>query len=142
MYQYKQMGDKYVVSLRNRAEITGTLAAFCVEKKITAGTIVGLGAVSELTLRFFSPRLKKYMDKTFHEQLEISNLIGNISTLDGCTYLHMHIVAGRSDFSSVGGHLLSAVVNGAGEFVIEDLGGRIERTFYHEIGLSLYDFDK
>lgn len=142
-YEYKKTGDgHYVVSVGNREEVMEALTEFCREKGITLGAIYGIGAVNEVTLRFFNPTTKRYEDKTFNEQMEIANLTGNVSTLDGETYLHVHITLGRSDFSALAGHLLSARIHGAGEFVVEDMDDRLERTLSPEVGLNLYDFTK
>lgn len=142
MYSYKKIGDRYIVSIDNHEEIGGALMAFCEEKGIKAGSISGIGAISELTLRFFNPETKAYEDKTFCEQMEISNLTGNISTMDGKVYLHLHITVGRSDYSALAGHLLSATLNGAGEFVVEDYGEVVERAYNSELGLNCYKFDE
>ena len=73
--------------------------------------------------------------------MEISNLIGNISTKDGELYLHIHATFGRRDYTCIGGHLMSAVLNGACELVVEDFGkGTVGRKFDPETGLNLYDF--
>ena len=141
-YTFKQFGNKYVLSIKNRSEIVKTLQTFCIDQKIKSGTIIGLGAIDEVTLRFFNPDTKKYVDKTFNEQLEITNLTGNISTMDGKEYLHIHITLGRADYTALAGHLLSATLKGAGEFVIEAFDGEVERTFCPAIGLNLYDFEK
>lgn len=140
MYTYKQIGNKYVVSIQNRTEITKAITAFSEEHDIKAGAIYGLGAVDEATLRFFNPATKQYVDKTFSEQMEISNLTGNISQKDGKAYIHLHITLGRSDYTTLSGHLLTAVINGAGEFVIEKFDGEVDRYFDENIGLNLYKF--
>lgn len=142
MYTYKQMGNKYVVSIQNRAEIVKALNAFCEERSIQSGTIYGIGAIDELILRFFNPQTKQYVDKTYQEQMEIANLTGNISQMDGKTYLHLHITVGRSDYSALAGHLLSATLNGAGEFVVEDFGTSVTRVYVPEIGLNCYKLDE
>ena len=142
MYTYKQIGNKYVVSIQNRAEIVKALNAFCEERGIQSGTIYGIGAIDELILRFFNPQTKQYVDKTFQEQMEIANLTGNISQMDGKTYLHLHITVGRSDYSALAGHLLAAKLNGAGEFVVEDFGTPVTRVYVPEIGLNCYKLDE
>jgi len=129
------------LSLDNHSKVMESLRAFCKEKGILSGSISGIGAVSEMTLRFFSPSTKLYEDRTFCEQMEIANLTGNISLMDGEPYLHIHITAGRSDFTTLSGHLLEAKLNGAGEFVIYDLHSHaVGRTFNPELGLNCYDF--
>ncbi len=142
MYTYKQIGNKYVVSIQNRAEIVKVLNTFCDERGIKSGTIYGIGAIDELTLRFFNPHTKKYIDKTFQEQMEIANLTGNISQMNEKPYLHLHITVGRSDYSALAGHLLAATLNGAGEFVVEDFGTSITRVYVPEIGLNCYELDE
>lgn len=87
-------------------------------------------------------KTKAYDDKTFREQMEISNLTGNISSMNEQVYLHLHITVGRSDYSALAGHLLSAIQNGAGEFVVEDYSERISRTYNPDLGLNIYDFER
>lgn len=142
MYSYKKIGNKYIVSINNHTEIVKALNAFYKEKGILSGSINGIGAIGELTLRFFNPKTKAYDDKTFREQMEISNLTGNISSMNEQVYLHLHITVGRSDYSALAGHLLSAIQNGAGEFVVEDYSERISRTYNPDLGLNIYDFER
>lgn len=138
LYSYKQFGNKYVVSVMNHVEVAAAITAFCDEHGIKAGSVEGIGAVNSATLRFFNPETKKYVDRTFNGQMEIANLTGNVSTLDGKTYIHLHIILGCSDYTALAGHLLSAMLSGAGEFVIEKYDGVIDRYFDEEIGLNMY----
>ena len=142
MYKYTQVSDtKYVLSLDNHVEIMTALAAFCKECDIYAGAVYGLGAISEATFRFLDPATKQYVDKTFAEQMEITNLTGNISLKDGEVYLHVHVTAGRRDYTCVGGHLLQARINGACELVVENFEDSfLGRRFDEETGLNLYEF--
>ena len=140
MYTFKQIGDIYIVSIDNHQEIVGALSAFCEEQGIKCGLIEGLGAVNTATLRFLDPATKKYVDKTFDEQMEIASLVGNISEKDGEVYLHIHVTLGRRDYTVVGGHLLCATVNGACELAVKKLAGSVGRRFDEETGLNLYRF--
>lgn len=140
LYTYKQFGNKYVISIQNHAEITKAITAFVKEQDIKSGTIVGLGAVNEATLRFFDPATKEFVDKTFSEQMEITNLTGNISQKDGKHYIHMHVTLGRNDYTALAGHFLTAKINGAGEFVIESFDGTVDRYHDEDTGLNLYKF--
>ena len=140
MYKYKEVKDNaFVLSLDNHVEVSAALMAFCKEKGILAGNITGLGAVSEATFRFLDPSTMKYVDKTFAEQMEITNLTGNISMKDGAPYLHLHITASRRDYTCIGGHLLSARINGACELYVESFPDvEIGRYPDPETGLNLY----
>lgn len=150
MYKYKKvnvaspLGDwneRYVLSIDNHEEIMAALADFCKKKKIKAGDITGIGAISEATFRFLDPATKQYVDKVFEEQMEITNLTGNISSKDGEVYLHVHLTCSRRDYTCVGGHLLKARINGACELLVTDFGlTSVGRRFDPETGLNLYDF--
>ncbi len=141
-YTCKSFGQKYVVSVKYKSEVVTALTQFCEDHAITAGTISGIGAVNEATLRYFDSKQEKYVEKTFNEQMEVLNVTGNISLLeDSSLYLHIHIVLGRNDFSAVAGHLGSAVINGAGEFIIEPLNGNLRKVKYYDTRLNLFDLE-
>lgn len=142
MYEYKQFGNQYVIRLNKGAEIVKSLDEFCTEHKIILGKISGLGAINKVTMRFFNPATKKYVDKTIEKPMEITSLIGNISTQDGKTYLHLHINVAGDDYVTYGGHLLDATISATGELYVEAIDGKVERTFSEDIGLNLYDFNK
>lgn len=72
--------------------------------------------------------------------MEISNLTGNISVMHDDVYLHIHITLGREDYSALAGHLLSAVINGVGELIIQKMDGKIDRIHNKSRGLNLFDF--
>ena len=61
--------------------------------------------------------------------------------VDDDVYLHLHVTASRRDYTCVGGHLLTALVNGACEIFVEDYGlDGVGRKFDPETGLNLYEF--
>lgn len=140
MYEYKKAEGKYFLSIANHSEISEALAAFCKEMNIMSGEIYGLGAVNKVVLRFLNPATKKYEDLVFNEQMEMSNLTGNISRKDGEVYLHLHATFGRSDCSAIAGHLFTAVISGACELVLIPSEAEIGRKFDEETGLNLYSF--
>lgn len=132
----------YIVSLDNRSNIAEALTDFIQSQNILAGEVTGIGAVSEATLRFFNPSTKKYVDKTFKEQMEVTNISGNISEIEGKPTLHLHITLGREDYTALAGHLLEAKIQGAAEFIIYPLDTRVVKIKNEEIGINLYDFEK
>lgn len=140
MYKFRQKGDTYVVSIDNHQEIAQALAAFCTEQGIFAGEVSGLGAVREATLCILDSASRRYVDKTFTEQMEMAGLVGNISRKDGKAYLHLHATFARADYTIIGGHLRSAVLNGACELVVRKFNLELGRRFDAETGLNLYDF--
>lgn len=142
MYKYLSTKDgRYILSIDNHEEISAALADFCRKKGVRSGIVGGIAAISQATFRFLDPATKTYVDKTFDEQMEITCLAGNISTKDGEVYLHLHVTASRRDYGCIGGHLLTARVNGACELYVEDYGlDGVGRKFDPETGLNLYEF--
>ncbi|MEJ5051948.1 PPC domain-containing DNA-binding protein [Chryseobacterium culicis] len=131
--------DTYLISINDKAEIVAAFTDFCQKKAIKSGRITGLGAVNRAELRFFNPQTKKYVDKTYKEQMEVVNLTGNIAQKDGQLYLHIHVSLGNDQYQGISGHLLTADIRGAGEFYITEDAVVINRKFSDEIGLNLYD---
>ena len=141
MYQFIQEAGHYVLSLDNHVSLMEALTRFCAQEHILSGVIGGLGAINEATFRFLDPATKQYVDKTFSEQMEITNLTGNISEKDGKPYLHVHITASRRDYTCVGGHLLDARINGACELTVDSYPSlKPGRRADEETGLNLYRF--
>lgn len=101
------------------------------------GLINGIGATDRVTIGLFETKLKQYHSKELTGDYEITSLLGNISTMNGEVYLHLHINLADSTYNTFGGHLNSAIIGGVGEFVIEEIEGEIERKFNEEVGLNL-----
>ncbi|HEY0298174.1 MAG TPA: PPC domain-containing DNA-binding protein [Arachidicoccus sp.] len=142
LWTAKKINDTYVLSVNDRASLMDAIMDFVKQNNIKAGSIIGIGAINKATLRRYNPDTQKFIDSTFNEQMEISNLTGNISTKDGAPYLHLHITLGDAYYHAFAGHLLNADIRGAGEFVITTLKGKLKRTFSTAVGLNFYDFDK
>lgn len=138
----RKIDQIYIVSLDNRSNIVEALTDFIQNQNIQAGEVTGIGAVSEATLRFFNPATKKYVDKTFKEQMEVTNISGNVSEIEGKPTLHLHITLGREDYTALAGHLLEAKIQGAAEFIFYPLHTRVVKMKNEEIGINLYDFEK
>lgn len=138
----RKVGHIYIVSLDNHSNIVEGLTDFIQNQNIQAGEVTGIGAVSEATLRFFNPSTKKYVDKTFKEQMEVTNISGNVSEIEGKPTLHLHITLGREDYTALAGHLLEAKIQGAAEFIFYPLNTRVVKMKNEEIGINLYDFEK
>jgi len=135
--KFKKFGSKWVVSINIEEEVVETLKKFCKDNKIKLGTISGIGAVKRATIGFYNLETKKYYPKELDGDYEITSLLGNISTMGGEIYLHLHINLADSTYNTFGGHLNSAIIGGVGEFIIEEIDGEIERGFNKEVGLNL-----
>jgi len=133
----KKTGDTYFVRIDKGEELVQSLDNFCKENQIKLGIIQGIGATSQITVGYFDTKQKKYFSNQFEGDFEIAPLVGNITTMDGKTYLHLHVTFGDKKFGSHSGHLNKAVISATFEGVIMVLDGEMERYHDEEIGLNL-----
>ena len=139
---YKQFAGNFLLRLDKGEEIVATLQDFCSNNSISLGSISGLGAINQATMRFFNTNSKSYEDKTMNKPMEITSLTGNITNMDGNTYLHLHVNAAGADYITYGGHLLSATVSATAEIWINAVNATVERSFNQVVGLNTLDFQK
>ncbi|WP_026478434.1 PPC domain-containing DNA-binding protein [Alkaliphilus transvaalensis] len=139
--EFKQFGNKYILRLDKSEEIVATLKKFCQDQNITLGWVKGIGAVNRVKIGLFETAIKAYHSTILEGDFEITSLLGNISTMKGEVYLHLHINISDNEYKTYGGHLNEGVISATGEFLIESIEGTVERAFNEEAGLNLYHFD-
>ncbi len=137
---FKRFGEKYVIRIDKEEKIVETLTKICVVNEIYAGMISRIGAVSKAKIGLFNSEEKRYFSTELLGDYEITSLNGNISTMNGEIYLHLHINLADEEHKTFGGHLNEAVVSATCEVIIEKIEGSIEREFDEETGLNLLKF--
>lgn len=135
--RYFRTGDTYVIRLDRGEEIVGELTAFCKAQQITLGFVTGIGATDRATIGFFNTAEKQYHSAEMTGDHEILHLYGNITTLQGEVYLHLHISLADQEHRAWGGHLNAAQVSATAEVFITVLDGLCERARDEVIGLNL-----
>lgn len=133
-------GETYIVSINDKAELTGALQDFVEKSNIRTGEVRGIGALNYVKLKFFDPKTKNYDEKEFNEQFELVSAIGNISIVEGKPLIHLHGTMGREDYSALAGHIEKALIRGAGEFYITPMPVEVGKKKNEDIGLNIYDF--
>lgn len=136
---YKKTGSTFILRIDRGEEIVSALKNFCTSQKIALGTVQGIGAASNVVIGLFETATKEYHTTTLSGDHEITSLLGNITTMDGAPYLHLHVTLTDATFLAFGGHLTSAVVSGTCELFIQTIDGTLERRFDSEIGLNVFD---
>ena len=134
---YKKFGDKVFVRVDKGEEIVETLKQVCKKLDIKAGTITGIGATDKAVIGLFDVKAKKYHSTEFVGDHEIAPIHGNISTMNGQIYLHVHANLCNAEHKSFGGHLNSALVSATFECVIDIMHREINREFDEDIQLNL-----
>lgn len=137
---YRRFGDRYVLRIDRGEEVLEQVEKLCRAEGIAVGYAVGLGATDEVTLGLFNTEEKVYHKTTLTGPMEITSLIGNISTMDGETYLHFHINVCNGQMQVLGGHLNACRVSATCEITLTKIEGTVERRFSDDVGLNLYEF--
>ena len=135
--KFKKFGNKWIVRIDKGEEVIQTIKKVCEDNKIKLGSLSGIGATDRATVGLFNTKSKQYQSRELIGDYEITNLSGNISTMNKEVYLHLHITLADKNQQALGGHLSSAIISGTGEIIIEEIEGEIERAFNEEVGLNL-----
>ncbi|HET9501102.1 MAG TPA: PPC domain-containing DNA-binding protein [Marmoricola sp.] len=144
--KYKQVSQvdglrTFVIVLDKGDEAFEQVSAFVREQGITAAGITGVGAGNEVTLGYFDPEIMDYRATDFAEQLELLSMVGDVAAKDGEPTVHAHIVLGRKDSTTIGGHLQRFVVWPTLELVLTESPATLRKKVDPETGLALIDLD-
>lgn len=121
-------------------ETVSGLTEFAKERGLDAASFTAIGAFGAATLGYFDMEEKDYRKIPVHEQVEVLSLVGNIARKeDGEAQVHAHVVLGRSDGATRGGHLLEGRVRPTLEVVLTETPEHLRRRTDEETGLPLID---
>ncbi len=135
----KNMGGAYYIRIDKGEEIVENLKSFCNQFDVQSGLISGLGSVTKAELGLYDLERKEFLKKDFHGIYEIASLNGNISSMNGQPYIHIHAVLSDSECKTYGGHFAMGVVGATCEIIVTPFKNVADRFFSDEIGLNLLD---
>lgn len=121
--------------------VKGLLDRFVVEHRIAAARFTAIGALSAATLGYFDWDAKQYTEIPVSEQVEVLSLIGDVALKDGEPTVHAHLVVGRSDGTTRGGHLMEAHVRPTLELILVESPRHLHKTVDPESGLAVINLD-
>ncbi|HET7035789.1 MAG TPA: PPC domain-containing DNA-binding protein [Thermomicrobiaceae bacterium] len=123
-------------------EVMDVLMTFAREHKLDASHFTAIGAFKSATLGFFDYNTKEYRKIPVNEQVEVLSLIGDITLDDGQPKIHAHVVVGRADGTTRGGHILQATVRPTLEIVLSESPAHLYRKTDPETGLALISIEQ
>ncbi|MDK3257257.1 PPC domain-containing DNA-binding protein [Blastococcus capsensis] len=131
---------QHVLVFEPGEEVVSGLTDWATENQIPGSSFTGVGAFTEATLGYYDLDRQEYDEIPVDGQVEVLVLAGDI-TLDGQGgwKVHGHVVCGRRDGSTVGGHLLRAVVRPTLELVVTASDRHLQRRQDAASGLALID---
>ena len=138
--KYRKFGDTIIVRIDRGEEVTEQVMRIVKLENIRLGSVSAIGSTDSVTAGVFKPTEKKYYPNDFTGDFEIVSLTGNISTMKGKPYVHLHISFADDKGNVFGGHLNSARISATCEMIITVLHGTADRFKSPEVGLNIYDF--
>lgn len=125
-----------VIHFRKGDDFLKEFKEFLKKNRVNSGFFYGLGGFLKAELAFYDLAKKKYLKKKFSGPFEVLSLKGNVAQGEDDIIIHAHVVLGKKDFGTFGGHLLNATVGGTLEINLDE-GGFMERNFDEGTGLNL-----
>ena len=138
---YRIIGDTYVLRLDRGEEVLASLADFARAESIKLARVEGLGAADFVRVSQYDLEKRQLNTREFCEYVEISNLNGSISALDGNPFLHLHITLCDSKLHAYGGHLLECRISATAELFITVLDGAAGRKKTSLFGADIIVFE-
>lgn len=131
----------FLIKLERDEKVLETLTAFCEARGIHSGVLVGIGAVKNAELGYYSLEKQKYFFRIFPEDREVASMQGNIALVEGKPFIHAHAVLSACDetLACVGAHLKEAEVAVTLEVFLTPFPSAVPRYFDETIGLKLLD---
>jgi predicted DNA-binding protein with PD1-like motif len=139
-----EIGGKrtFAVVLASGDKVVSELEDFIKHQRIGAAQITGIGAFSEVTLKYFDWSSKQYQDIPVKEQVEVASLIGDVAVApSGEPTLHIHLVVGKRDGSAMAGHLGNGTVRPTLELIVEESPAHLRKVKDRESGLALIQLE-
>ena len=127
-----------VVFLKGDEALSG-LTDFAIKYNVADAHFTGLGAVSSATTAWLDLSKKMYRPTVTDQQVEVLSLIGDIAAFNGKPIVHMHAILGRSDGSTVGGHVWELNVNPTLEVFVTANAVPLAKRADDASGLKLID---
>lgn len=141
--RHESLGDHqprtYAVVLDTGDSVTEELQRFAAERDLGTASFTAVGAFSSASLGFYDLEERRYVEIPVEEQTEVLTLAGDIVGSGDERKLHAHVVLGRRDGTTRGGHLLGARVRPTLEVMVTESPREIVRRYDESVGIPLID---
>ncbi len=135
--EYQKVSTGYVLRVMRDEEILETLRRFCRDMHIGAGALSGLGAVKDSRFGHYDLSQKKFVFTDYPDMLELLSMSGNIATVEGKPWVHVHGVFSDDENRVLGGHVDSMIAAITAEIQLVTHDATIERKPDEFSGLKL-----
>ena len=134
----------HVVVFEAGDDAVAGLGEFATGARLAGASFTAIGGFRRAVVGWFDVEARDYRPIEVEEQVEVLSLVGDVTTPgpesdSSERTVHVHAVLGRRDGSTVGGHLLEAIVRPTLEVVVSETPGHLQRRRDPATGLALID---
>ena len=122
------IGDEVVDSLKKLADT----------EQIRLAEISAIGAADHAVMGVFDRELSTYRQEELNELMEITSLTGNITTMGGKPYVHLHATLAGQNHEIHGGHLIEMRIGLTCEMFVRVIDGEIEREHRDDLNIRVW----
>ena len=130
-------GSLHFLRLDRGEDLAASVTDYCEDAGIRSAAVSGIGAIEDVEIGYYDMAEKKYLRKKLEGIFELVSLLGNVTRVDGKSFMHAHVTLGARDFSLTGGHLFGGRIAVTGEVFLADAGMALTREMNEAIGLKL-----
>ena len=128
----------YAVALETGEQVISTLTGLARDLDLAGSSVSAIGGFQHAKLGYFNPQNADFVENEVDEQVEVLSFQGSVAEeTDGSPHLHIHVVLGRRDASTRGGHLVEATVRPTLEVIIVESPEHLHRQRDEKTGLVL-----
>ena len=138
--EYRKFDQTIVLRLDRGDEIIDSICSLIEKENIQLASVSGIGGTDDFTLGVFKSEKHTYNQVNGVGTHEITALIGNINTMDGKPYTHLHMTCAGEN-GVVAGHLLRCVISLTAEIFVQVLDGTVDRKRNEELQINTFYFE-
>ncbi len=138
--EYKRFENTIILRMDRGEEILETLKTVALKESIKLASVSAIGACDHFVAGVYSIPEQKYYKNEFNGVFEITALVGNINTMNGEYYAHLHITCADEKCNCLGGHLNEARISATCEMIINIIDGSVDRVKNPDTGINVFKF--
>lgn len=137
---YKLFGKTYAVRIDLGEDVVESLKKLCEDEHICLAHVEAIGATDHAVIGVYDLGKKEYYPEKIDEFMEIASLNGNITSMEGKPYIHLHATLADQHHVIHGGYVLEMRVGATCEMFVTILEGNMDRHKDERLGINLWAF--
>lgn len=133
-------GDVLFMRFSDGDDLLGCMKQALASQGVRSGVVVcGVGMLKSPQLAFYTGK-GVYQPIPMDEEVELAALNGNVATVDGEIFIHLHATVGRKSGEAMGGHFSGGKVHMTAEVAVRVLNKAMIRALDAKTGLRTLRF--